>query len=223
MILLLYTTTIDLIWLNCLFVFILRGFTKEIWHLAFRNYSHFNQTTSIFRGSIDKKWFDQVQSISTLLQDKWSRSWVEYFTLSQHVRHVTLIIHHSNELKCVFKEALPSQVLLSVARWRPGGHIQCTSPLLAIWQPNWQRREKHVASAGKQTGEHWLRKSKRNRPLDHCWESTLANRTTTHRTWVECPQHWDTKVTIHYFEKSYLNHIFRFYGSWLPYPLKVLL
>lgn len=111
--------------------------------------------------------------------------------MSQHVRHVTMLSHHSNELRGDFKEELPSQVLLSAARWRPGGHRQCTSPSLSFWQPNWQRREKHVASSGKQTGEHWLKNDWRNRPLGHGWKSTLSNRTTAYRTRARCPQHWD--------------------------------
>ena len=72
------------------------------------------------------------------------------------------MVAHIYKLRGVSEE-LPSQALLSAARWRPGGHRQRTAPPLSIWQPNWQRREKHAASPGRQTGKHWLR----NGPLDH--------------------------------------------------------
>lgn len=43
----------------------------------------------------------------------------------------------------------PSQVLLSAARWRPGGHVQPTEPPLSTRQPNWHRMEKQAASPGR--------------------------------------------------------------------------
>lgn len=61
-----------------------------------------------------------------------------------------------------FDEASPSQVLLSAARWRPGGHRQLTAPPRSIWQPNWHRSEKHAASPGRQTGTPWLSSARRN-------------------------------------------------------------
>lgn len=61
--------------------------------------------------------------------------------------------HYGDEQKGVSGKALPSQVLLSTARWRPGGHRQHTAPPLSIWQPNWHRRERHAASSGRQTGK----------------------------------------------------------------------
>lgn len=35
----------------------------------------------------------------------------------------------------------PLQVLLSEAKWSPGGHKKPISPSLSIRQPNWQQRE----------------------------------------------------------------------------------